>query len=457
MRRLSLPVALTLLLAACHSAPRGEPETSAVGVPVMSAALGTSADSLYASVRARLQARGHRIDQVDPGRRTLVVRPPDDDTRVTVRIVTRGDSSTISVEPRGNVDMMAALRALLTVTHDATMEDPKPAAQPDSIGVPGARWQPEFFVSPGGRVWIARAGLYTADSLHGRWRLTLGGEGDAVAADELRVGISMAFVTEDSLLLGLPDAFGEREAFIYRTTNRGESWASIVTRGIVAIDAMEALGRSVWVFATRWENEQRLATFLRSRDGGETWERPMLPATLADVTGLYRASPSVAYVSTMSSRETPRRPVFWRTTDGGASWVPIPTPHDQGVHEVPSYGVRIEQIAPVGKWLLVREYGNVFVSSVDSIAWRPRKDLDRVATDRHRDQLFALTDALQAAMLDRDLNLIWRTEGRVPDTRDDYVNKLLARDGIGYVSMGHGQVYEARDGRLTLVPAQKKR
>lgn len=449
-------IALALLVAACQSAPRDEGEPSPGGVPAASATLGMPADSLYASVRARLEKRGHRIDQADPERRTLVVRPPGDDTRITVLIGTDGDSSTISFMPHGNANMMAGLRAMITVTHDATMEDAKPAAQPGATGVPGSRWRPELFVSPAGRLWIARAGLYHADSLRGPWELVLGQAGDPVDADALHIDVSLAFVGEDSLVLGLPQSFEEQSVFIYRTADRGESWTPVPTPGIAEIDAMEAIGPSVWAFGARWEGEEQRVTFLRSTDGGLTWERPGVPEKMADVTGLYRVSPSVAYVSTMKTREDPQRPVFWRTTDGGASWTPIPTPHDQGLHTVPRHGVRIEEIAPVGQWLVVREYGKVFVSPVDNITWRPRDDLDHVVTDRHRDALFALTKEMQAALLDRDLKFLWRTADRVPDTRDAYVDKIVAHDGIGYVSMGHGQVYEARDGKLTLVPAQEQ-
>jgi hypothetical protein len=61
---------------------------------------------------------------------------------------------------------------------------------------------------------------------------------------------------------------------------------------------------------------------------------------------------------------------------------------------------------------------------------------------------------MHAAMLDRSLNEIWRTEGRVPDSSPSDVVKLVASGGVGYVSMIHGEIYEARDGTLALVPSQ---
>ena len=254
-------------------------------------------------------------------------------------------------------------------------------------------------------------------------------------------------------MLGL-DSFEERDTYLYRTTDRGQSWSPIAVPGVAKIEALGGIGRSLWAFTTREENEQPRGVFLRSNDGGATWERPPLPEGMYYITGLHRVSEAVAYASTTSSHRAPR-PEFWRTTDGGANWSPVPTPHDQRVHEVPVHGVRIEDIAPVGDWLVVREYGKVFVSKADSIAWRPREDLSYVAADRQRNQLFALTDAMHAVMLDRNLNVIWRTEGRVPDSSPSDVVKLVASGGVGYVSMIHGEIFEARDGKLTLVPSQR--
>lgn len=110
---------------------------------------------------------------------------------------------------------------------------------------------------------------------------------------------------------------------------------------------MAAISPSVWVVGTRWENDTtRRATFLRSADGGATWEPLALPEQLNDVSQLYRASPATAYAAT-SARSGP---YLWRTDDSGQRWRPVPTPFEQRVHEIPSSGVHIEEIATVGPW-----------------------------------------------------------------------------------------------------------
>ena len=420
-----------------------------------------SSDSLYRTVRARLVARGYRIDQTDARRHRLVVRAPDQDTKVEVRIAPQGDSATITVAPIGSGDLVSVMTAVLTVTHDAVMEgpgEPEPAALP-SGELPVARWRPELFVSSQGALWMARGGLYTADSLRGTWRRVRAIEADSVDGDELRMGVSMALVDGQTALLGLPDRFGpegpKEGPHVFRTTDGGTTWSPIPSPDLAEVDAMEAIGPSVWVFATRWEDDTtRRATFLRSDDGGATWERPTLPAQLNNISHVYRVSASNAYVATWRSNHGP---VFWRTSDSGTTWTPIATPHDQGLLEIPTSGVRVEQIAAVGEWLVVREYGVVFASRTDSLGWRRLAGVKYVAADRERNRLFVLTDSLHAEVLDPNLAVVWRSEDRIPVADATNVEKILAHGGIGYVSLSNGSVYEARDGTLQLVRPQGPR
>lgn len=410
-----------------------------------------SADSVYRTVRTRLESRGYRFEQLDTLWRRLVVRAPDLDSRVEVRIIPKGDSAAISITTLGG-DGIQGFQALITVTHDATIRESDGAD-----GLADSHWRPELFISREGRFWIAQGGLYAADSLRGSWRRVLGNKGQAVDPDQLLIGVSMGLVDDKIAVLGFPDRPLTEGPSIYRTTDAGSSWSPVPVADLAWVDEIEAIGSSVWVFGTRWEHEHRRGLFLRSNDGGATWERPPLPAVLNDVTRLYRLSPSTAYVATLRND---RQPVFWRTTDGGATWQPIRTPHDQGLHKVPSYGVRVEEIASAGDWLVVREYGVVFVSRADSIRWRRLEGTEHVAADRERDQLFVLTDSLQAEMLDRNLNVLWRTDDRIPDRgsgEPTNVEKVLARAGIGYVSMSQGEVYEASDGRLRRVQPKAER
>jgi hypothetical protein len=113
--------------------------------------------------------------------------------------------------------------------------------------------------------------------------------------------------------------------------------------------------------------------------------------------------------------------------------------------------VRVEQIAPVGDRLIVKEYGSVFVSRADSIHWSRLDGAEHVAADADQDKLFVLTDSLYAEMLDRNLHVLWRSQERIPEAVASDVEQVLARAGVGYVSMSHGDIYEARDGTLRRV------
>ena len=210
---------------------------------------------------------------------------------------------------------------------------------------------------------------------------------------------------------------------------------------------MSAFGPSVWAFGVRQGGPGRTALF-QSSDAGATWRDSPLPPRLRDVTHLERLSVLEAYVATSARADAP---AFWHTSDAGATWAPLPTPRDQGVHSVPSYGVRIEAIARVGDWLVVREYGRMFVSPASSINWQALKGISYAVADSARQQLFALTDSLEARMMDRNLIVLWTSHSRILDAKPTNIEKVLARDGVGFVSMSSGDVYEARAGVLELV------
>ena len=428
----------------------GTATVAAQGVPTASTTQAISADSQYRLVLARLQKRNYRIDQVDARSHRLVVRPPDQNTKVEVRITKKGDSAEVSVTPIGASDMIQGMSAMLTVTHDATFRAPGEPEPPAPLGeLPKAEWRPELFVTPTGRLWMARGGLYTADSLHGHWRRVLGIERDSVESDELLIGNNMAFVDDSTAILGLRDRFGKSSLQLFRTIDAGATWSPIPRTDLVWVDEMAAIGKSVWVFGTHWESDTaRRATFLESQDGGETWMPVALPARLDDVDHLYRISRAVAYVSVSGYDHGP---YLWRTADSGKSWSVVPTPFEQHVNKIPEGGVHIEEIATVGAWLTVREYGEAFVTRADSVQWRQLEGIEHVAADTMRNQLFVLTKSQNAEMLDSSLNVLWRTKDRIPGGDQNDVEKVLARDGTGFVSITSSDVYEARNGMLQLV------
>lgn len=419
-------------------------------VPTVSTVVHLPADSLYQRIVTRLKNGGYQLDEADAGKRRLVVRPPGQSTRVEVRLLPRGDSTAVAIAPM-DAGSIAGMQATLIVTHDATLgvENDGRVIRAAPGELPPSEWRPELFLSPRGRFWVARGGLFVADSLPGPWRRVFGKTNDPM---EVSHDVLMGFADDSTAFLGFPSiGIDEDSAHLLRTTDAGRSWTPVPIADLAWVDDIGAIGRSVWVLGTRWEKEQRRGLFVSTSDGGQTWARLPLPAKLNDVTVLYRQSVTTAYVATSRSKNDP---VFWRTANGGVTWTPIPTPHDKGLHKVPSYGVRVEEIATIGDRLVVCEYGKVFATRADSIKWRRLDGVRSIAADRERDQLFILTDSGSAAMLDRDLNVLWKTADRVPDNpagEPTNIEKVLARSGKGFVSMSFGEIYEASDGGLRLV------
>lgn len=395
-------------------------------------------DSVFAQIRTHLIQRKYRIDGVDVPNRWLVVRPPGDETKVDIRVEATRDSARVQIAPVNAKDIVSGLQSIVTVTHDAAIgpENENEASAAGSGDLPAGQWRPAMFVSPQGRPWIARSGLFTADSLFGPWRLAF--------SYDASIGTQMAFVDEDTIVVGLPYPFdGKPRPYLYRSTNAGGTWSPVPANDLTGVNAVESVGGSVWAFATYFQGKDRRTMFVRSSDGGVTWTQALLPAEMSDVTHVYRVTASTAYLATAGFR---KGPVFWRTTDGAASWSVVPTPHDQHVNDIPGMGSRIERIATVGEWLVVREYGKVFATHMDSVHWHRLPNSKDIAADRERNQLFALTPTLHATMLDQTLTTVWETREAIPSASD--VEGLLAHDGVGYVYMGGASVFEARNGAL---------
>ena len=91
----------------------------------MSSTIAGSPDSLYATVKSRLQRLHYRLDKVDDAGRRMVVRAPKDKTKVAISIVQKGDSSSVSVVPMDAPDLVSNMGTLITVTYDA-MNDSTP-------------------------------------------------------------------------------------------------------------------------------------------------------------------------------------------------------------------------------------------------------------------------------------------------------------------------------------------
>lgn len=319
---------------------------------------------------------------------------------------------------------------------------------------PESRWRPELAVAPGGRLWVANGGLFVADSFGGAWRRVLGGEADPVEADELRIGIQMAFVGTQTAIVGLDSRYPVDPApVLYRTDDAGSSWSAVVLDNVREVDAVGAIGPSVWVAARRREGNSE--ALFQSPDAGKSWVAMPVPESLRDVTLMHRVSTSTAYLATSNQKG---RPVFWRTTDAGVHWQSLSTPSDEGLHRLDESDTRVEQIATMGGWLLVREHGRVFASADSSIRWRQLEGIEAIASEPGGDKVFVLLDSLRPAFLDTDLRMAWKGDRRLPIPQNNYIEEPVFRYGVAYVPEGQGSIHQIRQDALRVArPASEGR
>src|SRR5437763_8453779 len=175
--------------------------------------------------------------------------------------------------------------------------------------------------------------------------------------------------------------------------------------------------------------------FFASVDSGKTWRAMAVPEAMRDVNLLHRVSASTAYVAT-SGREG--RPALWRTTDGGGHWLPLQTPSEQHLLQLGEGDSRVEQIATIGTWLVVREHGRVFASAVHRIRWSPMPGVEAIASERSGTHVFVLIDSLRPALMDKDLRVEWRSDRRLPLEPGSYIEAPVFHGDIGYVTEGPG-------------------
>lgn len=311
--------------------------------------------------------------------------------------------------------------------------------------LPEGRWRPQLAVAPDGRLWLATGGLHAADSLGAAWHRVLGGNVDPVGDDELRIGIKLAFVGHDTAVLGLPTRYELRNApVLYRTTDRGRSWTSVKMPGAFEVDALDACSRTMWAVVG---TDVKAVTLFRSRDGGRTWETLPPPPAGRAINGIHCTSDSTAFL--FASAE-PGKPALWQTGDGGQHWTVLPTPNEQGLLRLGVMDSRIEEIATVGRWIVVREHGSVFASPADRIAWRALPAVTHVASEPGGAHAFVLVDSLVPALLDGQLQIVQRADRPLSVKERGDIEQVMMRNGVGYVSES-GSVHEFRAGRIRVI------
>jgi hypothetical protein len=346
----------------------------------------------------------------------------------------------------GPADPIPPTSALRSGYHRTLRRGSTAEAVPAGLA-PNSTWRPELAIAPDGRLWLASGGLFVADSFGGPWRRVLGGGGDPVEADELRIGIEIAFAGAKTVMVGLPDRYPMEDApVLYRSEDDGATWSAIRLDGLQRVNAIGAIGRSVWVMGGMRERDTE--GFFVSADGGTTWRAVTVPEAMQDVNLLQRVSAATAYVAT-SGREG--RPALWRTTDGGAHWLPVQTPSEQHLQQLEESDSRVEQIASIGTALVVQEHGRVFASAINPIRWRLLPDFAALASELGGTHLFVLIDSLRPALLDKNLRVEWRSDRELPLQAGSYIEAPVFHGDIGYVTEGPGSIHQIRNKTLRVL------
>jgi hypothetical protein len=296
-------------------------------------------------------------------------------------------------------------------------------------------------------LWLANGGLFVADSFGAAWRRVFGGQTDPVGADELRIGVEIAFAGRNAVLVGLDQRYHSADApVLYRSDDGGVSWLGVRLEGLLSVNAIGTIEQSVWVMG-RVRGARPTGAF-ESADGGRTWHSMPVPAEMQDVSLIHRVSAAIAYVAT-SAREG--RPALWHTTDGGRQWRPVPTPSEQRFMQLEDHHTRIEQIATLASSLIVREHGRVFARDVRDARWRPLPDIQAIASEVGGTVVFALLDSLRPALLDNRLRVQWRSDRELALEVGSYLKDPVFQGGVGYIAEGYGSIHEIRDRTLRVV------
>jgi photosystem II stability/assembly factor-like uncharacterized protein len=116
---------------------------------------------------------------------------------------------------------------------------------------------------------------------------------------------------------GHPASLREDPAFLGLIESRdaGKQWRPISLRGEVDFHVLEAQGKTVYGFGSDFETRE--ARFLRSEDGGRSWERLTPPEPLFGLAIDPRSSRHIVVLGEESG---------YVSRDGGSTWRPIGVP-----------------------------------------------------------------------------------------------------------------------------------
>lgn len=267
----------------------------------------------------------------------------------------------------------------------------------------------EISVAPTGRVWITTAtgGNYSAARIDGDWREGgIGGRYSEAGGRSVRFGPGMQRIDFFNDTIGFAWGFTadyERKLLqVIRTRDGGESWERVdVGPGSTINAAFATPGGEAWLAATApdWKGPSQI---FHSTDFGMTWTQlEPLPPIQSPISVIFMENSRDGFLGELNNG-------IYRTSDGGRTWRRIPTPQQQGAYDKDwrrDSFARVHELVPFGDWLLINQDGRIFATRRDPVQWKPMTgvELRRFVLDRAMNRLFAVDDSLRTVELDRKL------------------------------------------------------
>jgi photosystem II stability/assembly factor-like uncharacterized protein len=296
----------------------------------------------------------------------------------------------------------------------------------------------EVSVSPSGHVWLTDkiGNSYAADSITGSWRygpfkpaeLALaGGAIDRITFFSRDTAIATGYLTAQAF---------DRESYVVRTTDGGRTWDSVsIGESLWIYDVFRGQGGEAWLGGSSGH-------FYHTRDYGRSWK-----ALTAPFDGSLRVH-SIFMVSSREGVVGALGNAIKATRDGGQTWRVLPTPVDQELCRPPGEigGDQIDKILVLGRYLVVRQCGRVFVTQRDAIEWRPLpgRNLEVIEADRSGLQIVGVTDSGHVVAVDTML----RSTKLADDRLYARAKHVTIEAGGVYVLDNEDGLYEIRNRKV---------
>lgn len=292
----------------------------------------------------------------------------------------------------------------------------------------------QLSLTPSGRLWLTtRAGhTYHAHDLTADWAEgpLLLDKGELLSVRHSIDRIS--FFTDE---IGFASGYLSTEEFgstdkIFRTEDSGETWH--------AVD----FGDDEWIYDVfaRENGEAWMGgssgSFLYTNDFARTWDKRSTPFKSMRTNVIYMEDSSVGVVGALGNG-------IKITRNNGRSWKKLPTPLDQRRYTSADDGHRDHRITRIGVFkgfLLVRQHGHVFHTSMEKVDWQDLASMDLIdfQVDPRTNRLIGITQERQVVELDERLE----PQLLAPLKIEAYPVDIRLVDGKVYVLDANRGIYE---------------